>query len=123
MKITKFEDLEVWKQRISIAVLVYKTTDEGKFSKDFGLRDQVRRSVVSISANIVEGFKKNNNKEFVRYLKIAKGSTGEARNHLYIAKEVNYLNEDDFNNLNNKLMEVAKQLSGFIHYLKINEKK
>jgi len=86
MKIVKFEDLEIWKLAILGVKNIYKLTQNENFSRDFGLRDQIQRAVVSISSNIVEGFEKNNNNEFIRFLKIAKGSCGEVRNHEFIIR-------------------------------------
>lgn len=63
MKIEKFEDLEIWKLSLKITKDIYDLTSKGKFAKDFGLRDQIRRAIVSVSSNIVEGFEKNNNNE------------------------------------------------------------
>ncbi|HBI17184.1 MAG: S23 ribosomal protein [Candidatus Moranbacteria bacterium GW2011_GWF2_34_56] len=117
MKIQKFEELNIWKLSLTITKNIYDLTARGNFSKDYGLRDQIRRAVVSISSNIVEGFEKNNNNEFVRFLKIAKGSSGEVRNQLYIALAINYINQEEFNNINNKLEDVANQIGGFIVYL------
>ena len=65
MKILKFEDLEIWKLSLKITKAIYDLTSEGKFSKDFGLRDQIRRAMISVSSNIVEGFEKRNNNEFI----------------------------------------------------------
>ena len=96
---------------------IYDLTATHRFSKDFGLRDQIRRAVVSISANIVEGFEKNNNNEFIRYLKIAKGSAGETRNHLHIALAVDYITESDFRKINEQLEDVGRQIGGLIVYL------
>lgn len=79
MKILKFEEINCWKLSLKATKLIYDLTSKGSFSKDFFLRDQIRRSIVSVGANIVEGFEKNNNNEFIRYLKIAKGSSGETR--------------------------------------------
>ena len=85
MKILKFEDLSIWKLSLRLTKEVYDLTAKKEFFADFGLKNQLRRAVVSISSNVVEGFEKNNNNEFIRYLKIAKGSVGEVRNQLYIA--------------------------------------
>ena len=117
MKITKFEELNIWKLSLKITKLIYDLTFIGKFAKDFGLREQIRRAVVSISSNIVEGFEKNNNNEFIRYLKISKGSVGEVRNQLYIARTINYLSMNEFNQLNNLLNDLANQIGSFISYL------
>ena len=74
MKITKFEDINIWKLSLKITKLIYDISSQWKFSKDYWLKDQIRRAVVSISSNIVEWFEKNNNNEFVRYLRISKWS-------------------------------------------------
>lgn len=74
MKINKFEDLEIWKLSLKITKIIYDLTAKREFSRDFGLRDQIRRAIISVSSNVVEGFEKNNNNEFIRFLKIAKGS-------------------------------------------------
>lgn len=124
MKIQKFEELNIWKLGLEITKIVYDLTAKGNFSRDFGLRDQIRRAVVSISSNIVEGFEKNNNNEFVRFLKISKGSAGETRNQLYIALAVGYIEQNEFDILNKKLEDLAAQIGGFIVYLqkkKINK--
>ena len=74
LKVTKFEDLEVWKEGMRLAKAVYHAMQG---SKDFGLRDQMQRAAVSISSNIAEGFERNSNKEFIQHLYIAKGSCAE----------------------------------------------
>ena len=117
MKIKKFEDLPVWKLSRRITKEIYDLAAKEKFSKDYGLRDQLRRAIVSVSSNIVEGFEKNNNNEFVRFLKIAKGSAGEARNQLYIAHAVGYISQKEFDNINHGLEDLARQIGGFIVYL------
>jgi len=122
MKIIKFEELNIWKLSLRITKLIYDICSYKYFSRDFGLRDQIRRAVISISSNIVEGFEKNNNNEFIRYLKIAKGSIGEVRNQLFIAKEVNYISLIEFDNINNLLLELANQTGSFISYLEKTRK-
>ena len=74
MAVTKFEDLEVWKESMKLASCVYK---EFKSVRDYGLRDQVQRAAVSIASNIAEGFERRSNKEFIQHLYIAKGSCAE----------------------------------------------
>lgn len=114
MTIIRFEDLEIWKSSIEIAKLIYELTKKEKFSRDFGLKEQIQRAAVSISSNIVEGFEKNNNNEFARFLKIAKGSAGEVRNQLYIALSLNYISENEFNKLNEELLKLSRQIGKFI---------
>jgi len=117
MKIRKFEDLPIWRLALKITKEIYDLTSKSKFSKDFGLRDQIRRAVISISSNIVEGFEKNNNNEFIRFLKISKGSIGEVRNQLLIALTVGYISQDEFDITNKNLEDLAKQTGGLISYL------
>lgn len=123
MAAKRFEDLEVWISAKDFAVTLYKLTEQGDFKKDFGLKDQMRRASVSIISNIAEGFERNGNKEFIQFLSIAKGSAGEVRTQLYIAKELNYVSETDFNKLNEQITQVSKMLSGFMNYLKQSELK
>jgi four helix bundle protein len=122
MRVTKFEDLKIWQIALKITKEIYDITSKKEFSKDFSLRDQIRRAIISVSSNIVEGFEKNNNYEFIRFLKIAKGSIGEVRNQLYIALAVNYINQEEFEKLNNELIELANQVGKFISYLETNRK-
>lgn len=117
MKITKFEDLPVWKMALKITREIYDITALTRLSKDFALRDQLRRAVISVSANIVEGFEKNNNNEFIRYLKIAKGSAGEVRSHIHIAYTVGYITGEKFEVFNEELQGLSNQIGAFISYL------
>jgi four helix bundle protein len=122
MKIKKFEDLPIWQLALKITKEIYELTNKKEFSKDFSLRDQIRRAIISVSSNIVEGFEKNNNNEFIRFLKIAKGSVGEVRNQLYIALAVNYIKEQEFDKINKELEDLANQIGGFIVYLEKKRK-
>ena len=81
----KFEDLNVWKEAMLLTRDVYR---ELKNCKNFGLRDQMQRSAVSIPSNIAEGFERNSNKEFIRFLYIALGSCAELRTQLYITIDI-----------------------------------
>ncbi len=101
MKITKFQDLEIWQLAIDLVILVYKLSNGAKFTRDFGLRDQVRRAVISIASNIAEGFEMNNNNDFVRFLRIAKGSIGEVKTQLIIAWKLNYISNCIKDSVNN----------------------
>ena len=122
MNYKKFEDLPVWKLSLKITKIIYDLTSKQKFSKDFKLRDQIRGAIISVSSNIVEGFEKNNNNEFVRYLKIAKGSNGEVKNQLYIALAVSYITKEEFAEALELLEELAKQIGGLIKYLQAFKK-
>lgn len=85
-KIEKFEDLKIWQQGVELAVNLYKELVD---CKDYGLRDQLQRSAVSVPSNIAEGFDRHSNKEFIRYLRIAKSSCAELRTQLIIADRIN----------------------------------
>ena len=120
--IEKFEELEVWKVSMELCTHVYKLTNTELFSKDYGLKDQIRRCSVSVPSNIAEGFERDSKNQFLYFLAIAKGSCGELRTHLSIARNLNYLKEEEFLILNDKSISVSKQLSGFITYLKNHNK-
>ena len=113
-----FEDLPVWQKARELGSLVYRNTAEGKLSKDYGLKNQIQKSVVSVSSNIAEGFERGSKREFIQFLYIAKGSCGELRSQLYIAKELGYLNNNDSDTLIRLASDTSKQISGFIKYLK-----
>jgi four helix bundle protein len=105
--IETFEDLRVWQQGIELVKQIYLITREGEISKDFGLRDQLRRAAVSVPTNIAEGFERYSRKEYVNFLNIAKGSAGEVRSLLRVALEVDYLDESTYF----RLYDLAKGLS------------
>lgn len=107
-KVRSFEDLHSWQQAIELARDIYALTRNGSFSKDFGLRDQIRRATVSISANIAEGFERRTIKEYVHFLSIAKGSAGEVRSLLRVAVEVGYLEESEYGALRDRTMVVSR---------------
>lgn len=122
MKIIRFEDLQIWKLSLQITREIYDITSKKDFSKDFGLRDQIRRAIISVSSNIVEGFEKNNNNEFIRFLGMAKGSVGEVRNQLYIALTIKYIAQEEFDHLHLRVDQLSKQIGGFIKYLQDKRK-
>ncbi len=103
-KIEKFEDLKIWQEGIELVVRVYSML---KNCKDYGLRDQMQRSAVSIPSNIAEGFDRKSNKEFIRFLRIAKASCAELRTQLIIAKRISLFNTET-------LIEDSKKLSAMI---------
>jgi four helix bundle protein len=116
--IKNFEELEVWKLAMELCTEVYSLTNTELFSKDFALKDQIRRSAISIPSNISEGYEREGINQFVYFLVIAKGSCGELRTQLKIANTLNYINEKEYITLNEKSLSTSKQLAGFIKYLK-----
>jgi len=111
-----FEQLQVWQKAKDLAVLIYKITSEGKIAKDFGLRDQMRRSAISIASNIAEGDEIDTDKESVRFFFIAKGSLAELRTQLRIALEVGFLDKDQFAKIEQDCAEIGKMLGGLIKH-------
>lgn len=116
--IEKFEELEVWKTSMDLCADVYRLTNTELFAKDYGLKDQIRRASVSVPSNISEGYERDSKKQFLYFLVIAKGSCGELRTQLKIARILNYLNEEEYTIINDKALSTIKQLAGFIKYLK-----
>ncbi len=115
---TTFEDIQVWKRGHETALKIYQLSNTTELDKDFGLKNQMRRSAVSITSNIAEGFDRNNNKEFIYFLRIAKASSSELRSQLLLARDLNYIDENDFSALNRELIEIGKMLTGLMVYLR-----
>jgi four helix bundle protein len=116
--VKSFENLDIWQDGCKIATEIYHVTGEGDFSKDFGLRDQIRRCAVSIPSNIAEGKERETLKELLRYLYIAKGSAAELRTQLFIANKIGYLNEQTYMDLTERIIKVSAMLGKFIKTLK-----
>jgi four helix bundle protein len=123
MKIKKFEDIEAWQKSRNIVNSIYKISNKSSFSRDFSLRDQIRRAAISIISNISEGFSRESTKEFIRFLFIAKSSASEVQSQLYIAKDQGYINENEFNEIYDRLDHCSRQISNLIKHLKSFEKK
>ena len=109
-----FKDLKVWQRSKELAVLIYRFTQKGPFTKDYGFRDQIRRAAVSVPSNIAEGDERGSNKEAVRFFYIAKGSLAEIQTQLEIAYEIEYLDESSFNDLEEKCIVIGKMLGSLI---------
>ena len=117
MKISRFEDLEIWQHARELTRWVYKLTANGKFSRDYGLKDQMRRASVSIMANIAEGFSRRGDKEFGQFLFIAKSSGSELQSHAYVALDQGYMDKADFEKFYEDLDHIARMLSKLIKHL------
>lgn len=116
--ITKFEELECWQTARELTRRVYKLSSTGAFSKDFALRDQMRRSCVSVMSNIAEGFESRTRPLFLEFLGRAKGSSGEVRAQLFVALDAGYLGEDEFQILRDMSEKISSQISRLSTYLK-----
>ena len=106
--IVKFEDLEIWKEGMRLARDIYKYL---KHCKDFGLKDQMQRAAVSIPSNIAEGFERKSNKDFIRFLYIAMGSSAELRTQIYLTQELGILDGE----ITKDLLARSRKLSAMIN--------
>ena len=114
MRIERFEDIVAWQKAKDLSVEIYRLFDQ---SKDFVFRDQIQSASVSIMNNIAEGFERKGNKEFAYFLYIAKGSCGEVRSMLILAKELGKISEKDFKILFKQAEDISKMIAGFIKTL------
>ena len=112
--IKKFEDLEVWKVARELCHDIFKLTLQDAFSKDFGLKDQIRGSSGSVMDNIAEGFERDGSREFVQFLSISKGSCGENRSQLYRARDQNYITKEQFELLSQKTIDLGRKISNLM---------
>jgi four helix bundle protein len=109
MAFQSFEDLEVWQRGCRLAVDIFKTFAS---CGDFTMQDQVQRAALSVPSNVAEGYERNSNKEFIRFLNIAKGSCGELRTQLYISRKLDFLTKSDFDRLIGEAKEISAMLQG-----------
>lgn len=113
-----FKNIEVWKKAHCLVLETYKHTESFPASETYGITAQLRRASVSIPTNIAEGAAKGSNADFARFLQIAFGSASEVEYLFLLARELNFINEAIYAQLNSQTVEVKKMLSGFIKKLK-----
>jgi four helix bundle protein len=118
VKITRFEDIESWKEARALVRMVYEATNEAPFKNDRGLRDQIQRAVISVMSNIAEGFMCQSNREFTAFLGYSLRSTAEVQSQIYAALDLHYISEGEFQSLTEQCSKVARMLQGFIRYLR-----
>jgi len=111
-KAERFEDLIAWQKARELTRMIYTVTKQGVFAQDRALCNQIQRAAVSVMSNIAEGFERGNKGDFHRFLLIAKASCGEVRSQLYVALDVGYLDQSQFNLLARQSSEVSKILGG-----------
>lgn len=107
----RYENLDVWRRGCSLSIQVYKSF---KDCRDFGFRDQITRSVLSIPSNIAEGCERTSSKETASFFAIAKGSAGEFKTQAYIGYQIDYLSKNQFESWWNESEELAAMLGALI---------
>ncbi len=110
MVFQSFEDLEVWQRGCRLAVDIFQTFAS---CRNFTMQDQVQRAALSVPSNVAEGYERNSNKEFIRFLNIAKGSCGELRTQIYISRKLDFVTKADFE----RLIAECKEISAMLHGL------
>ena len=116
--IKNFEELTSWQKARELAGYVYGLTRQEKFSRDYGLRDHIKRAANSVMHNIAEGFESGSDPEFVRFLKMARRSAGEVQSQLYLALDVGYITEEERQKAYAHAMEVKRLINGMMTYLR-----
>ncbi len=112
-----FRNLIVWQKAYGLVLEIYKISRQFPREEFYGLRSQITRAAVSISANIAEGYERSYRKEYLRFLAISKGSLGEVENYLMLSRDLNYIQNDQYNDIDNKRQEVGKILRGLMNSL------
>ena len=115
--ISRFEDLEIWKEARRLAKEIHNISIETELKSDFRFRDQIKSSSGSVMDNIAEGFERDGNLEFRQFLSVAKGSAGETRSQLYRALDYGYITEEKFEKLKSEYETLSGKIKNFITYL------
>ena len=115
--VRSFEELDAWKEARKLAQIVYAVTKTAGFARDGDLRGQMRRAAVSVVSNIAEGFDRGGRVEFVNFLSIAKGSTGEIQGQCYVALDQQYLSQEQFQTVQSQAQVVKRLIAGLMRYL------
>ena len=98
-RIERFEDIQAWQRARELVRDIYEVSSKGNFAKDYSLKDQIRKALVSIMSNIAEGFSRQTDKEFTQFLYIALGSVTEVQSQLHIAQDLKHISKEDFNKI------------------------
>ena len=118
MALSTFEDLKVWQRSCDQAVKVCKTVENWR---NFALKDQLQRSAISVPSNIAEGHERDSAGDFIRFLRIAKGSNGELRTQIYISQKLGLINESSAKDFVGESKEIAAMLQGLVRSVQTRE--
>ena len=113
-RIESFTDLNAWKEAHQLVLMIYKVTKDFPKEEMFGLTSQIRRAVISITSNIAEGFSRQTYKEKIQFYSIARSSLTEVQSQLLVARDIDYINKQDFNNIADQSVVAHKLLNGLI---------
>ena len=116
--VQRFQDLTTWQLARELNKQIYEISARGEFARDFGLRDQIRRASISVSSNIAECFERRSPSDFARFLTIAKASGAEVLSQLYLALDLEYLDQRSFESVAAHLDETNRAIAGLIRYLR-----
>ncbi len=122
MTIKSFTDLNAWQQGHKLVLMIYNASKRFPAEEKFGLTDQMKRSAISITSNIAEGFSRNTNKDKCQFYLIAQGSLTELQNQLLIARDVKYLTDNEFHRIADQTITVGKLISGLKRIRNVNTK-
>lgn len=123
MKISCFEELDIWKEARELAKVVRRLTQKKDFSADFKLCGQINGSAGSVMDNIAEGFERDGSKEFIQFLFISKGSCGETRSQSYRAFDADFISQTELDDILKRTSSIKYKTLAFINYLKKSESK
>ncbi len=114
----RFEDIQAWQKARILVKQIYLQSSKGTFARDFDLKRQIRRSTISIVANIAEGQGRRTDKDFANFLNMALGSIAETKSHLYLAFDLEYIGQDFFDETYEKLDEVGRMTFSLSEHLR-----
>jgi len=115
--ITRFEDLEIWKEARMLSLVIYEFTQKDILSKEFKFKEQIKSAAGSVMDNIAEGFERSGRLEFINFLGFAKGSCGEVKSQLYRALDQKLINQNEFDQAYDRYDKLSSNIAGFISYL------
>jgi four helix bundle protein len=118
MTVKRFEELDAWQLGRQLTRSIYSLTRKREFSRDYGLKDQIQRAATSTMTNVAEGFERGGNREFARFVLIARGSSGEVRSLLYVARDNGYINEEEFGAAYSLCVRTSQVLWGLVCMLR-----
>ena len=119
--VKRFEDLECWMEARNLVNRTYELTKKERFRRDLDLVNQMRRSAISSVANIAEGFHRNSNKDFMRFLGYSRASVAETLSHCYVALDQKYIDRGELDGIKAQADKVWKKVNNFITYLRSQE--